>query len=68
MFYDGIVACWIESELWSDIQELKSTLLPVVIVISIANKVASTVVQYKETNQCWKQNYKEVIDPHPAFQ
>jgi len=36
MFYDEIVACWIESKLWSDIQELESTLLLVVIVISIA--------------------------------
>lgn len=54
MFYDGIIACWIESKLWSDIQELESTLLLVVIVISIAYKVTSTVVQYKETPQCEK--------------
>lgn len=52
MFYGGTIAWWIESKLWSDIQELESTLLLVVIVISIANKVASTVVQYKETPQC----------------
>lgn len=62
MFYGGTIACWIESKLWSDIQELESTLLLVVIVSSIANKVVSTVVQYKETPQCWKNNYKEVID------
>lgn len=51
MFYGGIVVCWIESKLWSDIQELESTLLLVVIVSLIANKVASTVVQYQETPQ-----------------